>query len=215
MRKPVTNLIPIVLVLLALLPLAACKRELVAAQSADEEGGEATEKPAEVQGRFVDNGDGTVRDTNTGLIWLKDANCAELKDTDSEGQADWETAKAATKALASGNCGLSDGSKAGDWRLPEILEFCSAWEGRQTICPAEAAPTSLIDRSLSGAPYLPNAAGTGLWSEGDAFVGVQSFTYWSATEDGAGSAWGASLLGGGVGRVGTGRCHVWPVRSGQ
>ena len=38
-----------------------------------------TEKSAvPVNSRFTDNGDGTVLDKNTGLIWLKDANVATL-----------------------------------------------------------------------------------------------------------------------------------------
>jgi len=35
----------------------------------------------------------------------------------------WNTAMTAAAALASGNCGLSDGSGVGDWHLPSRLEF--------------------------------------------------------------------------------------------
>lgn len=63
--------------------------------------------------RFVDKGDGTVVDTVTGLVWLKQADC--IKDT-------WAGAITAVSALASGQCGLSDGSTPGSWRMPSRTE---------------------------------------------------------------------------------------------
>jgi hypothetical protein len=77
--------------------------------------------------RFTDNGDGTVSDNFTGLVWLKDANCAGTA-------VDWETALSYSNALfdgctncfgTTGDCGLSDGSSAGDWRLPNANELYS------------------------------------------------------------------------------------------
>lgn len=68
------------------------------------------------QARMTDNGDGTVTDTLTGLIWLKQANC--FHDT-------WTAALAAIAQLASGQCGLSDGSTAGAWRMPNRREMQS------------------------------------------------------------------------------------------
>jgi hypothetical protein len=67
-------------------------------------------------GRFTDNGNGTVTDNQTGLIWLKNANC--------DGQKNWNDADTwATTTLAHGICSLSDGSKTGDWRLPTKEEW--------------------------------------------------------------------------------------------
>ena len=66
--------------------------------------------------RFTDMGDGTIRDNETGLIWLKNASCSELPGTDTSGRADWDTATAAAAGLENGTCGLTDGSAAGDWR---------------------------------------------------------------------------------------------------
>ncbi|MGQ9500071.1 MAG: hypothetical protein ACUVQ6_06945, partial [Dissulfurimicrobium sp.] len=54
--------------------------------------------------RFTDNNDGTVTDNLTGLVWLKDANCF--------GQKTWANALNEANTLASGTCGLSDGSTA-------------------------------------------------------------------------------------------------------
>ncbi len=67
--------------------------------------------------RFTDEGDGTVKDNLTGLIWLRHANCFPL--------TNWTNALSDVKTLANGSCGLADGSVAGDWRLPNIRELHS------------------------------------------------------------------------------------------
>jgi hypothetical protein len=73
--------------------------------------------------RFIDNKDGTVTDSLTNLIWLKNLNCY--------GMLDWRGAALAAKDLKEGECGaspdlvLSDGSSAGDWRLPTMDELCT------------------------------------------------------------------------------------------
>ena len=70
-----------------------------------------------VDPRFTDNGDGTVTDNLTGLIWLKDADCF--------GSRNWTNALSDANTLADGSCGLTDGSVAGDWRLPNVRELQS------------------------------------------------------------------------------------------
>jgi len=72
--------------------------------------------------RFIENGNGTVTDTMTGLVWLKQANCI---------QNDWATAVAAVSNLASGQCGLTDGSTAGSWRMPNRNEMQSLADRNQ------------------------------------------------------------------------------------
>ena len=67
--------------------------------------------------RFTDKLDGTVTDKLTGLIWLKNADCF--------GRKTWDEALADCNGLASGLCGLTDGSVAGDWRLPHVRELFS------------------------------------------------------------------------------------------
>ena len=132
---------------------------------------------------FGDNGDGTVTDNLTGLIWLKNANCF--------GYRTWTQALSDANGLASGSCGLTDGSGAGDWRLPNINEL-----------------RSLFDPGLS-APYLP---------AGHPFTGVQSSYYWASTTraDNTTLAWFVRLSSGFVGYVGkTFTYYVWPVRGGQ
>jgi len=107
------------------------------------------------QMRFCDKGDGTVLELSTGLVWLKNANCFD--------PMDWHKAKDAVTSLADGQCGLKDGSVAGDWRLPTKKE----WE-------------VFVDKHYTFRA-LSNAAGTGQWSEGDAFSNVRGAGYWSST----------------------------------
>jgi len=133
--------------------------------------------------RFTDNGDGTVTDNLTGLIWLKDANCFGLRN--------WTPALSDANGLASGSCGLTDGSSVGDWRLPNVREL-----------------QSLVDYG-EFSPALP---------DGHPFIGVQVYYYWSSTAHAtySSNAWRVHL---GSGYVGDGNkpyaYSVWPVRGGQ
>ncbi|PYS33747.1 MAG: hypothetical protein DMG14_31105, partial [Acidobacteria bacterium] len=70
--------------------------------------------------RYVDCGNGTVTDTQTGLVWLKQSNCLS--------SADWEAAKKAVAGLKNGDCMLTDGSSPGDWRLPTQKEWEATME---------------------------------------------------------------------------------------
>jgi len=78
-----------------------------------------TEQPAPVarrtNRRFTDNSDGTITDNQSGLIWLKNANCF--------GDQNWSTAMASAQRLNSGDCGLRDRSVVGQWRLPSKEEW--------------------------------------------------------------------------------------------
>ena len=142
--------------------------------------------------RFTDNGDGTVTDNLTGLIWLKNANCF--------GTRSWSEALTDCNNLADGACGLTDGSVAGDWRLPNVKEL-----------------QSLIHHGVY-LPILPDTAGTGKWTEGDPFSGVQSSVYWSATTmaRNTGVAWYVYLYHGTVYYTDkTVNNYVWPVRGGK
>jgi probable HAF family extracellular repeat protein len=136
--------------------------------------------------RFIDNGDGTVRDELTGLIWLENANCF--------GPRRWVDALTDCNNLASGECGLSDGSSAGDWHLPSIREL-----------------ESLIDYGRVY-PALP---------AGHPFTGVMSsHNYWSSSTylDFTDNAWVVDLYSGSVSRYQNkwgNAFYVWPVRGGN
>ncbi len=96
--------------------------------------------------RFTNNQNGTVTDSLTGLTWLKDAGCLP--------PGNWSSSLAEVNALAGGACGLSDGSTAGQWRLPNVAEL-----------------ESLIDVSASS-PAIP---------PGSPFVNVSNSAYWTST----------------------------------
>jgi hypothetical protein len=142
--------------------------------------------------RFTDNGDGTVSDNLTGLTWLQNANCfGEV--------GPWADALSAASNLADDptttttDCGLSDGSVAGDWRLPNIRELLS-----------------LVDFG-GGRPTVP---------AGHPFLGVQSDDYWSSTTVALNpaTAWDVAFDGITVGianrrgKLSLGGVFVWPVR---
>jgi hypothetical protein len=144
--------------------------------------------------RFTDNGDGTVTDNLTALIWLKDANCFGVKN--------WITALNDCNTLASGSCGLSDGSLAGDWRLPSIREL-----------------HSLINFACNE-PAISDAEGTGQWewADGSPFTSVYSNYYWSSTTHTLSpeNAHGVHFSSGGVANMSkVWTVHLWPVRGGQ
>ncbi len=92
--------------------------------------------------RYVDCGNGTVTDTLTGLVWLRDASCL--------GSADFAAANTAAARLHTGECGLSDRSRAGDWRLPTAAEWAA------TILRA-----SQLGCDNASFPSLTNNGGTG------------------------------------------------------
>ena len=157
--------------------------------------------------RYVDCGNGTVTDTVTGLIWLKQADCL--------GSADWTSANQAAAALKSGDCSstanpLNDGSSAGDWRLPTREEWIAmVARGIALGCTV----------STGKAPTLTDDAGTACLSLGSSsFASVLQELYWSSTALDSNPIWGW------VGFLGTGQVitngkvnpsFVWPVRNGR
>ena len=137
--------------------------------------------------RFIDKRDGTVSDNLTGLIWLKNAKCFRMMD--------WESARLAVKRLKDGDCGsepdliLSDGSSAGDWRLPTMKELCA-----------------LIDYSRRD-PALP---------DGQVFSDFPPGYFWSSTllDYHPGNAWILYIESGTTcyESIQNNAGHIWPVR---
>lgn len=140
--------------------------------------------------RFTDNGDGTVKDNFTGLIWLKNANCF--------GQRTWNLALSECNNLVSGMCGLTDGTITGDWRLPNLREL-----------------QSLVNYEYVY-PAVPNTMGTGQWSENDVFINIQD-EYWSSSSYSNGvAAWDISTYDGSVySEPKVDAWWVWCVRGGR
>ncbi|MFM2089998.1 MAG: hypothetical protein RLZZ127_487 [Planctomycetota bacterium] len=141
--------------------------------------------------RFTDMGDGTVRDNLTNLYWLKNAGMLTEPLL-------WADALSACRNLASGQAGLSDGSVAGDWRLPSVREMLS-----------------LV---ASGSPInaVPNTEGNGPCTPGDPFTNLRQF-YWTGTIlTGGASAWSIDMENGQTRNPlrSTTFSHAWPVRNG-
>lgn len=142
--------------------------------------------------RFVDQGDGTLKDMLTGLIWLKDANCF--------GAMSWAEALSAVADLNQNpgqySCQQYTGTY-GDWRLPNINELrslvnagqpdLSTWLGTQGF--VHVIPTDPMGRLFI--LYWSSTKGV-YWEAGS----------W-AFQAGNGSSWtGTKPI----------RWHVWPVR---
>jgi hypothetical protein len=158
--------------------------------------------------RFVDCGNGTVTDTVTGVIWLEDAGCLPAES--------YAAANATAAALFDGaeidpsasDCGLTDGSKVGDWRLATKEE----WGGILMLsCPA--APKIVGNQEPAPGCYTDATDPNSEWASGV----DESSSYWSSTAAAsAAEAWFFSMD---VGAVDvdpkSDNARVWPVRGRQ
>jgi Rad3-related DNA helicase len=103
--------------------------------------------------RYTDNEDGTVTDNATGLIWLKDASQFS--------RMVWKKAIKACESLEDDGTKLTDGSRAGDWRLPTLKELQSLLDYRQNL-----------------RFWISH-----LQSEEIPFENVKNYYYWTGTDD--------------------------------
>ena len=165
--------------------------------------------------RFTDHGNGTVTDNLTGLMWLKDANCARTLGLGASGtgQIPWASTFDFVEGINNGTHNIAScaGYSAGysDWRMPNGVEL----------------------ESLVNLAY-PNQ---GDWLEGEGFVNVESEIfrltpggspfyprYWTSTTWGerADSAWLLWMDDGTLNHLGAAlyksySFYIWPVRAGQ
>ena len=158
--------------------------------------------------RYEDNnGNGTVTDCRTGLVWLKNAKCTATSNgiANTNGYNTWYNALKWVAGLQNGICSLADGSAAGDWRLPTKTEWMAmiAYAKKQTYTD----------------PVLTNDAGTAKWASGagSSFTNVISNGYWSSTayESMTDFVWFAYIWDGemrNTPKVNSG--YIWPVRGG-
>ncbi len=149
--------------------------------------------------RFVDCGNGTVHDTTTGLVWLKDANCTTIFGP----TYTYAVANIVASAFKDGDCGLTDNSVPGDWRLPTRAE----WE-------------ALLDSSCATAPKIVGngPSSTGCYSAAAWATNLQSNNYWSSTSISfaAEGAWYVNLFTGSVeASTKATSLYLWPVRAGH
>jgi hypothetical protein len=148
--------------------------------------------------RFTNNGNGTVIDNLTKLIWTADADC-------SNGYIPWNNALSFCASLSAEGCGLSDNSQPGDWRLPNILELASLLDYSMSSSPCELGLWCYVP------PYPFTTMGLYYWS---------STTYSKYTT----SAWIVRFTSGGMlfGEIPiltqikvNASAKVWCVRGGQ
>ena len=137
--------------------------------------------------RLTDNGDGTVTDNLTRLVWLRNADCF--------GIATWIEALSHSNTLQTGLCGLSDYSHQGDWRLPNRNEMLSLIDINYLTGVDKALP--------AGHPFI-NVREDYYWTSSTA-----SYNF-------AASAWHVSVNDGRVipdGKTNNMINFAWPVRS--
>ena len=99
----------------------------------------------------------------------------------------WQQALSDANGLANGACGLSDGSSAGDWRLPNVNEL-------ESLFNAESSGIELLD--------------------GQGFINV-GLSYWSSTTSAIDPASAIAVIGDGVIQYTPKTLDpypVWPVR---
>jgi quinol monooxygenase YgiN len=133
--------------------------------------------------RFVDNNNGTITDSLTGLIWLKNTNLY--------GEVPWDNALANARSLASGVSDLTDGSVAGDWRLPNVNEL-----------------QSILNLNNSSGPAV---------SPDHPFINLYPSNYWSSSSVALAPAlgWYVALgVGPPVFDLKMNSMRMWPVRGG-
>jgi len=142
--------------------------------------------------RWCDNGDGTVTDLTTCLVWLKKADWGGTKSW--RHSSTYDDAHTRAGILRDGVTGanLSDSSVEGDWRLPTKTELCWLANGTEAV------------RSENMR----------------AFTGVLSSTYWSSTtctdHHTNDDAWTVYLKSGSETEMHKSYdFYVWPVRGGQ
>jgi hypothetical protein len=157
-------------------------------------------------GRYEDNGNGTVLDCRTGLVWLKDANCTDTSNSvnKTNGYINWNDSLAWVAGLGDGICSLTDGSSAGAWRLPTRTEWMTMLE----YAKAHGYTN----------PALTNATGSSQWTNGDAFLNVQAAgKYWTSTvyPSTLPYKWFVNMNSGLMGYSSDAAIYyVWPVRGG-
>ena len=119
--------------------------------------------------RYVDCLNGTVTDTVSGLVWLQDVLCLY----DLHGVEDWRTSSERAAALGDGECGLTDGSQPGDWRLPTIEEWhvmsrraddLNCWSNVRLFRLTDNAGTACLGAEYWKSAFIYPPAGWSFWT---------------------------------------------------
>lgn len=162
--------------------------------------------------RYADCGNGTIYDTITGLLWLRDVDCSDLG---TAGSDVWLQAQRDANDLEHGLCGLTDHSQPGDWRLPTRAEWLLAIDA--------AVALACVSGGAGGPPSLTDDTGVACYGAGSSssFAGTLASRYWAADsyEPDPADAHYVDFDSGTVGiadkaGVVLGPLGIWPVRRG-
>jgi len=160
--------------------------------------------------RFTNNGDGTMTDNLTGLMWLKDANCMKTNyasfDQDyvhGDGEVYWQTA---LDFVAGMNSGSYPNCAAGhtDWHLPNINELMSLFNAGYY-------------EAQAGSCQYWTCFGGDQWLMSKGFLNVDQRLWTSNSPGNSDYAWIFDLGGGYLIQDAKNdpnryRFHAWPVR---
>ncbi len=127
--------------------------------------------------RFVDNGDGTITDNLTGLVWEKKSDNGDVHDVNNT--YSWGTGSpwngdgtAFTSLLAVGATALNEVGFAGanDWRMPTFAELQTILLPEPYPCTTDPCVDSAFDSGCTGGCSVTTCSCT-----------LSSGGYWSAT----------------------------------
>jgi hypothetical protein len=137
--------------------------------------------------RFKDNGDGTVTDTLTGLMWTKDAQLGGETST-------WENA---SRYVGNMNAGREKNYGHTDWRLPDLTELEGFTGGTKEYGPASPTGEPFVNVKANETSYF-------CWNK-------------EAKKFGTGMVWDVFKWGGRLrSRSGEiENTFIWPVRGGS
>jgi hypothetical protein len=144
---------------------------------------------------YLDNGDGTITDSNTGLMWEKKSDDGSINDWDNT--YSWDNAFAVHVATLNGGAGFADHK---DWRVPNVKELQSI-VNYQNVYPAVSP--AFNTGCAPGCTVLTCSC-------------TVSGYYWSASTyaNSPDGAWGVLFGGGGVDAYGKSGYYVRAVRAG-
>lgn len=157
--------------------------------------------------RFVNCANGTVTDSLTGLIWLENASCFAAQDYQAANVTVAALFDGSTNDPTGGDCGLTDGSRRGDWRLPSKGEWRMLYP--RTSC--GSAPRIVGNGN--------GPAGNGCYTDSAWAVDVLAAAYYWSSTSSRFNSWTAHIMGTSSPGISTSlrtdNRPFWPVRGGH
>ena len=128
-------------------------------------------QPAASQPSYTDNGDGTITDNRTGLMWVKDGNS---EGCNNGGYLTWEQALTFCEGLS--YAGYSD------WRLPNVRELESIVDAGERLPAINTTyfPNTMSSYYWTSTTYVPNTsfAWVVYFYNGYVYFGYKTYNYY-------------------------------------